>query len=166
MKYPSTFTPYRQVAAASHQPRDAKTFLRSSDAVSSLLPAVTRMLALQKDCTAILPSMFQSCTVLLFDSPRLVLGTPNAALATKLKQQLPKLQDRLLKAGWQVDVIRIKIIQGDRNSTPKVPPRQISLSELAVNAFAELSETIENSPRNHNLIAALQNMVKRQRQGS
>ena len=73
------------------------------------MPAVTRMAALQKDCAKLLPSMFEACDVLQYDADQLVLSTPNAALAAKLKQQLPKLQAHLVKSGWQVNVIRIKV---------------------------------------------------------
>src|SRR5687767_13208362 len=87
-------------------------FLRAHDKMATLLPALTRIAALQKECAAILPALFDACSVMQFEAGQLTLSTPNAALATKLKQQLPKLQDALLKRGWQVNAIRIKVQVG------------------------------------------------------
>src|SRR4051812_7251364 len=82
--------------------RDAVDFLRAHDRMAFLLPAVARMTALQKDCAAILPDIFTSCEVLQFESEQLTLSIPNASLAAKLKQKLPKLKQALQQRGWQV----------------------------------------------------------------
>lgn len=157
----SSFIPYRPSA----RPKTAKgaaDFLQSHDKMATILPTVTRMAALQKDCAAILPAMFDACTVLQFEADQLVLSTPNAALAAKLKQQLPKLQNSLLKRGWQVNAIRLKvqvakIIEKSRTS------KQLTLPAQAVSALTELGSTLENSPRNSALRAAISAMVRRHR---
>ena len=128
--------------------------------MAALLPTLTRMAALQKQCAAGLPSMFEACEVLHFEAGQLVLSAPNAALATKLKQQLPKLQNYLLSENWQVNGIRIKV-QVKRKVEPKPYVKQCSLSNQAVNAFNVLENTLENTPQNAGLIAALHNLVKR-----
>jgi hypothetical protein len=120
------------------------------------------MAALQKDCAALLPAMFEACDVLQYDADQLVLSTPNAALAAKLKQQLPKLQAHLIKGGWQLNVIRIKVQVGKPRAS-EVFTKQIELSPQALNAFDQLGKTLENSPRNQTLIAALKAMVARHR---
>ncbi|WP_034296712.1 DciA family protein [Herbaspirillum sp. RV1423] len=163
MKYPSTFTPYRRGPSAAQlmrKPRDATDFLRSDNAMATLMPAITRMASLQKSCAAILPAIFKSCDVMNFEGGQLVLSMPNAALAAKLKQQLPKLQERLLKDGWQVNAIRIKVQVG-KNYVVPVVRRQLTLSEQAVSAFADLNDALEDSPRNQALKTALANMVRR-----
>ena len=163
MKYPSTFTPYRRGPSAAQQmrkPRDATDFLRSDNAMAALMPAITRMTALQKACAAILPAIFASCDVMNVEAGQLVLSTPNAALAAKLKQQLPKLQDHLLKDGWQVNAIRIKV-QVSKNYVVPAARKQLSLSSKAVSAFAELKDALDDSPRNQALKTALANMVRR-----
>ncbi|MBS0307872.1 MAG: hypothetical protein JSS58_02770, partial [Proteobacteria bacterium] len=78
----------------------------------TLLPTVTRMAALQKSCETALPVLFESCSVVQYDADQLVLACPNAALASKLKQQLPKLQCDLIRQGWQVNAIRLKVQVG------------------------------------------------------
>lgn len=163
MKYPSTFIPYRRGPSAAQlmrKPRDATDFLRADNAMAALLPAITRMASLHKNCAAVLPAMFKSCDVMNFDNGQLVLSTPNAALAAKLKQQLPKLQEHLLKGGWQVNAIRIKVQVGRTDTAPAVK-RQLALPALAVTAFADLHAMLEDSPRNQSLKTALENMVRR-----
>ena len=164
MKYPSTFTPYRRGPSAAQllrRPRDATDFLRADNAMATLMPAITRMASLQKNCAAILPAIFKSCDVMNFEGGQLVLSTPNAALATKLKQQLPKLQERLVQDGWQVNAIRIKVQVGKNYVVPPTPRRQLILPSLAVSSFAELNDALEDSPQNQALKAALANMVRR-----
>lgn len=140
--------------------RDAADFLRGNDTMASLLPAVTRMAALQKQCAAELPSMFSACEVLQFEAGQLVLSAPNAALATKLKQQLPRLQDKLLTGNWKINAIRIKV-QVSQNLVRPATVKQLHLSPKAVSAFFSLMEDLEQSPRNEALKSAIAIMVRR-----
>lgn len=158
----STFTPFSPGTRAAKTTRGAADFLRVHDKLSILLPAVARMAAMQKDCAAILPAMFDACTVLNFDAGQLTLATPNAAVASKLKQQLPKLQDGMLKRGWQVSAIRLKV-QVASPVEKHVPPKQAILPPNAVSALANLGSTLEDSPRNAALKAAIDALVKRHR---
>lgn len=137
-------------------------FLRAHDKMATLLPAVTRITTLQKECGAILPLMFGTCSVMQFETGQLTLSTPNAALATKLKQQLPKLQDGLLKRGWQVNAIRIKV-QVSKIVEKTIKPKQLVLPAQALSALASLTESLESSPRNEALKAALNAMLRRHR---
>lgn len=135
-------------------------FLRANEKMASLLPAVRRMMILQKDCALVLPVLFEVCSVLHFESGQLVLATPNAALATKLKQQLPKLQDNLLKRGWQVNAIRIKVQLG-KIAEKQQPQKQLVLPERAISALAELKSSLEGSRGNETLAAAIGKMLNR-----
>ena len=158
----SSFTPYQQGARSAQTAQGATDFLRAHDKMAAILPAVTRMAALQKDCAAILPAMFNACTVLQFESEHLVLSTPNAALAAKLKQQLPKLQENLLKRGWQVNAIRLKVQVSPTFEKPAIA-KQLILPAQAVSALATLGNALEDSPRNQTLKAAIAAMVRRHR---
>jgi hypothetical protein len=158
----SSFIPYRPSVRPAKKAMGAADFLHSHEKLAALLPTVTRMVALQKDCAALLPAMFDSCAVLLFEAGQLVLSTPSAALAAKLKQQLPKLQAGLLQRGWQISAIRLKVQVGkavEKLTTTK----QLTLPQQAVAALAELDRTLENSPRNEALKTALAAMVRRHR---
>lgn len=159
---PSSFTPFKQNTISQKTAKGAAEFLRSHDKLAALLPAITRMGALQKDCAAALPAMFAHCAVLQFEADQLVLSTPNAALAARLKQQLPKLQDELLQRGWQVNAIRLKVQVG-KTSVKSTTSNQLTLPHQAISAFTELSESLDDSPRNKTLKAALGSMMQRHR---
>jgi len=117
---------------------------------------------LQKDCTSVLPALFEVCSVMQFEAGQLVLATPNAAVATKLKQQLPKLQDNLLKRGWQVSAIRIKVQLG-KVAEKQQPQKQLVLPRKAISALAELKDSLESSRGNEALAAAISRMLNRHR---
>jgi len=139
---------------------DASSFLRRNDKISPLLPTIKRNASLQKDCEAILPYIFPSCEILQLSDSHLTLATPNAAFASKLKQQLPKLQSQLQLLGWQVHSISIKV--QIRNTVEKVAPvKQLVLSQQAVNAFDLLEHTLEATPQNASLRSALARLVQR-----
>jgi len=86
---------------------------------------------------------------------------PNAALATRLRQMLPKLQEGLREKGWPVEGIRLKV-----QLLPPEPVRPIhkpvthDLPRDAVSSFAALAASLEDSP----LKDALRHLVSR-RQG-
>jgi hypothetical protein len=141
----------------------ATDFLRGNATMASLMPAVNRMMALQKDCAGALPAMFRNCDILQFEDGQLVLATPTSAVAAKLKQQLPKLQAELEKRGWQVHGIKLKV-QVTKSIAPVVHTRQLLLPNMAVSAFDELSNSLPESKQNSALIAALRAMVQRRRE--
>jgi hypothetical protein len=140
----------------------ATDFLRRDDKMAALLPAIERMAALQKDCAAALPAMFKYCEILAFEDGQLTLSLPNASLAAKLKQQVPKLQETLARRGWQVAGVKLKV-QMSKPAEIKEQMRSLSLSDAAVEAFDQLGTDLEQSPQNATLIAALRAMVAKRR---
>ena len=162
MTRPSSFIPYQQGTRSKRTAQGAAEFLRAHDKMSALLPTITRMAALQKDCAATLPAIFSTCAVLSCENEQLVLAVPNAALASKLKQQLPKLQDNLLKRGWQVIAIRLKV-QVIREVVKVTPIKQAVLTTNAVSAFSSLENALEETPQNSALKAALRALVEKRR---
>ena len=162
MTRPSNFVPFKSGIRTAATSRGVADFLRGHDKMAALLPSVTRMANLQSDCAANLPSMFAACGVLQFESGQLVLSTPNAALASKLKQQLPKLQEGLQQRGWQVNAIRLKVQVGP--ALEKVPHvKQLRLPDPALSALQQLEKSLASSPRNAALLAAISALVKRPR---
>ncbi|WP_338770898.1 DciA family protein [Massilia sp. METH4] len=142
---------------------EATDFLRRHDRLAALLPAVQRMARLQQDCAKVLPTAFKFCDIISFEAGQLVLSTPNASVAAKLKQQLPKLQEALAQKGWQIDNIRLKVQMMKAMSTPPVERRQLVIPDVGVESFAQLSETLEQTKQNAPLIAALKNLVAHRR---
>jgi hypothetical protein len=145
-----------------HTPVGATDFLRRDDKMAALLPAIQRMAALQKDCAAALPAMFKYCEILAFQDGQLILSLPNASLAAKLKQQVPKLQETLAQRGWQVTAVKLKVLM-TKPAEIKEQMISLSLSEAAVEAFDQLGTDLEQTPQNASLIAALRAMVARRR---
>jgi hypothetical protein len=163
MLRPPSFTPARPRGRRPETAKGALDFLRGDDKMAGILPTATRMAALQKDCAAVLPAMFDACAILQFADAQLVLSTPTAALASRLKQQLPKLQESLLKRGWQVNAIRLKVQVGA--SLIKEPQiKQAVLPERAVSALADLGGALEKTSRNESLVAAIEALVRRHRE--
>ncbi|WEF30917.1 DciA family protein [Pseudoduganella chitinolytica] len=142
---------------------EATDFLRRDGRMAALLPAVQRMAKLQQDCAAVLPTAFSFCEILAFEDSVLVLSTPNASVAAKLKQQLPKLQEALARKGWQVDNIKLKVQMMRTMSVAPVEPRKLVIPEVGVDSFAELSETLEPTKQNAALIEALRKLVAHRR---
>lgn len=142
--------------------RGVSDFLRGNDKLASLLPAAGRMAELQKECSDLLPAAFENCAVVRFESGQLTLSVANGALAAKLKQQLPKLQDGLLRRGFQVSAVRLKLQPG--NIVTNVTKRKsLRLPNQAVSAFAELNDTLDDTPQNGALKAAVAAMLSRHR---
>ena len=137
-------------------------FLRRNEKMAGLLPAVMRMASLQTDCARALPSMFSQCDVYSFEDAHLVLATPSSAVASKLKQQLPKLQAALQKKGWQVVDIKLKV-QVTRSIAPVVHTRQLVLPATATTAFEDLGNSLPQTEQNATLIAALKAIAARRR---
>ena len=142
----------------------ATDFLRRNDRMAALLPAVERMARLQRDCADTLPAMFKHCEILAFEDGQLLLSLPTTALAAKLKQQLPKLQETLGRRGWQITAVRLKV-QMTKAAEIKEKMRSLELPGAAVDAFDQLGATLEATPQNTALINAVKAMVARRRAG-
>lgn len=160
-KPPPNFTPARR---PSQRPaaKEAFEFLQGSDKLAGLLPAAQRVGQLQSDCERLLPTLFASCRALQIREGQLQVAVPNAALATRLRQVLPKLQQGLRAQGWPVEGIRLKVqllpVEPER-PTRKVDARDLPNS--AVDSFAQLAGTLGDEPRNNALQQALQALIRR-----
>lgn len=158
-------TPSRIFIRRGKKPQESSgvgAFLEGNDKISALLPAVKRNIALQKECAGALPALFERCEVMQLNAGMLSISAPNAALATKLKQQLPKLQEYLTQRGWQINAIRIKV-QVRRSFEKAAPQKQIALSPPALNALDELGRELPDTPQNASLRDALARLVRRHR---
>jgi len=160
MQRPSTFVPARPRVKRPQNARGATDFLRADAKLAALLPAAERFARLQGDCAAALPAMFDNVHVMGFEQGQLVLGVPNAALAARLKQQLPKLQESLLKRAWQVTAIRLKV-QVRPLELDEPQPKQAKMPKAGAAAFAALEKSLEKTKGNAALIDAVASLVKR-----
>ncbi|HVL74685.1 MAG TPA: DciA family protein [Noviherbaspirillum sp.] len=156
----STSSLVRGARANTRGTREAADFLRSHDRMAALVSVAERLAALDRDCASLLPTGFSACRVLHLDGGQLVLAVPGAAWAAKLKQQLPRLQDGLVKRGWQVNAIRLKV-QGGNISLPTRPPKQLVMPATARQAFQELESSLDKSKGNEALKGALRALLER-----
>jgi hypothetical protein len=82
---------------------------------------------------------------------------------------LPKLQAGLQKKGWQVESVRIKIQVGralaQQAQLEKKTGAGWELPPTAVDAFDELGHTLEDSPQNAPLIAAIRRLAEKRKRG-
>lgn len=159
-RFPSNFTPHRRPEARADA-RDAMDFLQSTDKLSALLPAASRLAQLQQACERLQPLVFASCRVLHLDNGQLQVAAPNAALATRLRQQSPRLAAALKENGWPVDDIRLKVqVMPERLPAPPAP-RKRELPSAALASFAALETSLDTDPRNEGLREALRILLAR-----
>lgn len=139
---------------------DAVSYLQQNEKMAELLPTIKRNTSLQKECQQCLPSIFQHCQVLQLVDHCLTIATPNAAFASKLKQNLPKIQSFLVERGWQVNAIRIKV---QVNTLPSVQAQKHSrtLSGRALDAFSALEGSLEKTEGNKTLLIAIKQLLRR-----
>ncbi len=154
----TNFQPVFTKARKNSQSVEVNSLLRSQ--IAHLWPTITNITALQKECVSALPQLFLYCQVLQLDDGQLALAAPNAALASKLKQQLPKLQLCLQKAGWQINVIRIKV-QVNQALHNEPAEKQCLFTDSALNAFSTLEKNLTGSRHNDELLGALRNLLNR-----
>lgn len=139
---------------------EVNSLLRSE--IAHLWPTIHNITALQKECAAALPQLFLYCQVLHLEAEQLTVSAPNSALASKLKQQLPRLQAALQKAGWQINAIRIKVqVSPSLQKEPVV--KQLHLPDSAVKAFSDLERSLSGDRHNEGLLSALRTLISRER---
>ena len=136
--------------------------LRADDKMARLMPNAMRLAELRRDCTAILPKVFEVCNVQRYESGQLILSVPNAALVTRLKQQVPKLQEALQQRGWQVEKVRLKVSMQRPDVSRQVVDKS-PLPQPAKEALSDLAGSLEKTPQNAALEEALQRMLSRHR---
>ena len=153
----SNFTPAR-LPKNPPTAREAHSFLQGDEVMAGLLPTLEKMAALQTDAGQLLPGALATCRILQLREGTLHVAVPNAALATRIRQMLPKLQAGLRAKGWPIDSIRIKVqMMSGEDRLPDRPALQTAMPAQAVQAFAELAQSLEASP----LRDALHSLVKR-----
>jgi hypothetical protein len=135
-------------------------YLKSSNSLRRLTEDTRRIAELHRVFLKIAPQpLTQACCVGKLRAGTLFLLAENAAIATKLKQLLPRLLASYQKQGLQVTAIRVEVQV--RNAPPKAASKRstIRLSTESIKNLEQLSASLEDSP----LKRALTNMVAHQR---
>jgi len=159
MPIASSYSSIKKISFSSQTQKSAVDFLRNNNDINAILPTIAYILELKNQCIAELPLMFKDCEVLQYKNENLILSTPNAALASKLKQQLPRLRKRLLAKNWGINTIQIKV-QVQKNLAKVSTFKQKKLSEVAFLAFSSLIQELKLSISNEPLKNAVLKMIK------
>ncbi len=159
-RFPPNFTPFRRPESRPDA-REAMDFLQATDKLSALLPTASRLAQLQQACERLQPQVFASSKVVHLDNGLLQIAVPNAALATRLRQQLPRLAASLREKGWPVEDIRLKVqVMPERLPAPPAPKKR-ELPNAALASFAALETSLDTDPRNEGLREALRSLLAR-----
>ncbi len=138
-------------------------FLQAHDRLGALLPTASRLAQLQTVCEILQPQAFAACRVVNVSNGQLQVAVPNAALATRLRQQLPRLLSGLRDKGWPVEEIRLKVqVMPERLPAPPAPKKR-DLPRTALQSFAALETSLDTDPRNEGLRSALRALLQRSR---
>lgn len=159
-RFPNNFKPFRRPEARSDA-REAMDFLQSAEKLSAVLPTASRLAQLQQACARLQPQVFATCHVVNLDNGLLQIAVPNAALATRLRQQLPRLVAGLREEAWPVDDIRLKVQVMPARLPPPPTPAKRPLPPSALSSFSELESTLDTDPRNEALRDALRQLLAR-----
>jgi len=141
--------------------RKLDTFLSEpASPLNRLARAAQRLNAISRIWETVAPiGLARSCRVGRLDDGVLTLLADNGAIASKIKQQLPSLLEKLQQRGSEITGIRVdvqvKIPLPERVSAPKQGISQQSLASLE-----KLDNELEDSP----LKEALTNLIKRHRE--
>lgn len=141
--------------------RKLDTFLSEpASPLNRLALAAQRLNAISRIWETVAPiGLARSCRVGRLDDGVLTLLADNGAIASKIKQQLPSLLEKLQQRGSEITGIRVdvqvKIPSPERASAPKQGISQQSLANLE-----KLDNELEDSP----LKEALTNLIKRHRE--
>lgn len=87
-------------------PRNALAWLENQAEFQALADRAERLLALQADLSTVAPA--HSLVAMGIENEALVVGTPNASTAAKLRQLEPSIAAALRDRGWQIKRIRFR----------------------------------------------------------
>lgn len=137
-------------------------FSEPASPLNRLAHAAQRLNAISRIWETVAPiGLARSCRVGRLDDGVLTLLADNGAIASKIKQQLPSLLEKLQTRGSEITGIRVdvqvKIPSPERASAPKQGISQQSLASLE-----KLDADLTDSP----LKEALTNLIKHQRDQS
>jgi len=115
-----------------------------------LLPNLERLARLQVDLSACLPEAIKRrVQVVSLSQDTLFLAVASAALATKLRQTVPRMEAGLTSRGWKVNLIQIRV-QPDTNTLNSKPYEKMSKSAVvspqARRSLSALEQQLDEGP--------------------
>lgn len=134
-------------------------FSEPASPLNRLAHAAQRLNAISRIWETVAPiGLARSCRVGRLDDGVLTLLADNGAIASKIKQQLPSLLEKLQTRGSEITGIRVDV-QVKIPSPEKVIAPKPGISQQSLASLEKLDADLTDSP----LKEALTNLIKRQR---
>jgi len=113
----------------------------------TILATVQQLMQVQRVVCQMLPgAMGAACQVARMDTNSMTLTVPSAAHAAKLRQMGPAILRRLMREGWAVTDLHVKITMQAR-SRDQTPTRHgVPLGPQGLQAFSDLASTLQPGP--------------------
>ena len=115
-----------------------------------LLPTLERLARLQNDLSACLPETIKRrVKVVSLSEDALSVAVGSAALATKLRQTVPRIEAGLAARGWKVNAIQIRVqpeISSIISTSYQKKVKTAVVSSQASRSLAALSAQLEDGP--------------------
>lgn len=136
-------------------------YLDSQNKTADVVRIAKQLMDIRNDCSNLLPAWFGNCQITNLANGTLSISVPNQAMAARLRQKIPFLQNRLAVNGWAVDTIRVKV----RLTPPALAEKQVPKKPLppeACKSFSELYEYLrQNGSTPSPLCEALHRLISR-----
>ncbi|MBB5017314.1 hypothetical protein HNQ59_000578 [Chitinivorax tropicus] len=123
----------------------------------SVFKQAERMLAIHRRVASLLPAQGNGLQVVRWDGSVLVIFAENAAIATRVRQQVPSLLKKLAGAGFGATDIRIKVSVVEEKP---MQPKHAQMSDAALASLAELADAVKAPEVRDKLDALLQRQLK------
>lgn len=140
--------------------------MRENPALAPIQDRLRQFSRLQQSfADALPPGLNQSCRVATVEGSTLVIAVANGAIATKLKQILPRLLEKIRenkKQEQEVTAITV-IVQPDRFTPPAVTHVGPARDPMSTEKLSELAESLEDSPLKATIERIRANRSKRER---
>lgn len=136
-------------------------YLGSQKRTVDVVRIARQLMEIRNDCNHLLPGWFVNCRITNLKNGTLSISVPNQALAARLRQRIPFLQNQLSMKGWSIDTIRVKVLITPPEVTEKPVPKK-TLPPKARESFSELYEHFKQDEHSHSqLCEALRRLISR-----
>ncbi len=127
------------VSAMEHLQRDA--------CADRLLPTALRLLDIESHLKELLPATFRSAVeVCQLHDGELLLTVQSPALASKLKQALPRLREGITSRGWKVSSIVLTVQPASSTYKSGIYPQSTGSRKIPEQALVAWSEVLGKMP--------------------
>lgn len=116
---------------------------------ANVLTMARNLLTLERALkTALPPGLAEACHVARLEDQRLTVAVPSAAYAARLRQLAPRTVAQLVRSGWNLTEIQVRVQASLLQSRTKKPmPKQSNpLDSEGLEAFRSLQENLRPGP--------------------